>query len=143
MQNNAARGKNAAMNYFTRGNIFYNMTHHGNSWMMMRYGWSTNEEPDNKNYSQRVDEANYYGGAKAIYYYKKAADASKNKKFSALCLRMVLKCDEFRDYMTPWYDYEKERPVFVSKYKTELIKNYPNYYDELLNDCGSFYRYMH
>ena len=143
LQNNAASGKNAAMNYFTLGNIFYNMTHHGNSWMMMRYGWSTNEEPDNKNYSQRVDEANYYGGAKAIYYYKKAADASKNKKFSALCLRMVLKCDEFRDYMTPWYDYEKERPVFVSKYKTELIKNYPNYYDELLNDCGSFYRYMH
>ena len=118
------------------------MTHHGNSWMMMRYGWSVNEDSEGKNYSRRSDEGNYYDAEKAIYYYKKAAEISKDKNFAALCIRMQMKCDEFKETLKGKYeDYDKVKPEFVSKYKKDLIKNYPENYDELLNDCGSFYRY--
>ncbi|MBK8603539.1 MAG: hypothetical protein IPN87_10780 [Saprospiraceae bacterium] len=85
LQNNAASGQNAAMNYFTLGNIFYNMTHHGNSWMMMRYGWSVNEESEGENYNKRSDDGNYYGAEKAIYYYKSSRNI-KGQKNSFHCV---------------------------------------------------------
>ncbi|MBL0120108.1 MAG: hypothetical protein IPP89_14300 [Saprospiraceae bacterium] len=66
------------MYYFTLGNIFYNMTHHGNSWMMMRYGWSTNEEPDNKIIVREWMRL-IIMVSKSNILLQKAADASKNK----------------------------------------------------------------
>lgn len=142
LKTSAEKGQDVARNYFLLGNAAFNMSHHGNSWMMVRYGWSTHEIANDEVFIPRSDEKNYYGLEKAIGYYKKAAQASKDKNFAALCLRMAIKCDEYKEMTKGPRTYGQEQEVYKSAMRSDLKRDYPGVYDELLNDCGSFYKYM-
>jgi hypothetical protein len=119
--------------YFLVANCYFNMTQYGNSWMMKRYYWSTNGVetlmPDNKEYFH----CNY-----AKQYYLKAKEVSKNKKFSALCLRMAARCEFYKiTYNNGNWDGEGK-----NSYYAQLKKQYPNYYDDLVSNCESFDAYF-
>ena len=128
--------------YFTLGNAAYNMSHHGNSWMMVRYGWSIHEIARDEAFLPRNDEKNYYDLELAKNYYIKAAAISQDKPFAGLCLRMAVKCDEFKEMTSGPRNYEQNQQVFKSPLRDELLKKFPDKYDELINDCGSFYKYI-
>jgi len=128
--------------YFTLGNAAYNMSHHGNSWMMVRYGWSTHEIANDEAFTPRSDEKNYYDLELAMSYYKKASSVAKDKNFAALCLRMAIKCDEFRQMTKGPRNYGQDSQVYVSSFRKELENKDAKLFDEMINDCGSFFEYI-
>jgi len=81
-------------------------------------------------------------------YYLKAKEATTNKKFAALCLRIAGRCEKYRlssayilqgEYLSSksWDAlFEKNR------YYAQLKKEYPGDYDDLISNCNSFNEYF-
>lgn len=130
--------------YFLVANCYFNMTYHGNSWVMKRYWWSS--------YRQDVEYASgddYFCCNYAKQYYLKAKAVSKKKKFAALCLRMAGRCEKYRlEFNLPSHDYyydqsKRWEKVFgANVYYKQLRKQYPKDYEELISNCYSFEEYF-
>ncbi len=128
--------KERAYYYFLAANCYLNMTQYGNSWMMRRYFWTANIHP-----SQLEDDDEYFHCNLARTYYLKAGEASRNKKFAALCLRMAGRCEDYRINNVS-IGYEPQKPLAENKYYTDLKKGYPDFYEELVSNCESIDRYF-
>lgn len=134
-----------AKSYFLAANCYFNMSYYGNSWMMRRYWWSSNEVK-----SGLIDDDEFARCNLAKEYYKKAYDAATNPKQKALCLRMMGRCEKyalFDDHEFDWdFDYDQYggyAEYIFSKNKSYrlLQQNYSAYYDELISNCESFSKY--
>jgi hypothetical protein len=142
---NDVKNPNRAKDYFIAANCYLNMSYYGNSWMMRRYWWSTNEIK-----SGLVDDKEFARCDLAKKYYKKAYEASTNDMQKALCLRMMGRCEKYAlfeeiDYDRD-FDYDKYGGFFEyvftknKSYKT-LEENYPEEYSELISNCETFSEY--
>ena len=143
-RNRAQDPKNKDKDYysFLVATCYLNMNYQGNSYGMRRFGWSTNEEPD-----EMPDEPEYHGNLLARKYYLQAMDQAKTKKFKMLCLRMATRCEKFRlKYEYESMRYEKQSQVNYDSllasntYYKRLYKKYPK--AEELSSCESFARYF-
>jgi hypothetical protein len=136
--------KQRSLYYFLAGNCYLNMTQHGNSWMMRRYSWSSDWGRQQKSIP---DNEEYFSCGYAKQYYLKAGEQTKSSKFRALCLRMAGRCEKYR---LQYYYYKLDvagihidADVFkINKYYRQLKKRYPDYYDELIDNCESFEKYF-
>lgn len=127
---------------FLVANAYFNMTHHGNSWLMKRYYWSTNDLSNGLE-----DDEDYYECKLAKKWYLKAKSVSKSPKFRALCLRMAGRCEKYRLYRQSYEhddNYENiHNDVFNrNNYYKQLKQEYPDDYDELISNCESFDAYF-
>jgi hypothetical protein len=132
--------KNRDLYYFLVANCYFNMSYHGNSWMMRRYHWSINRYK-----TDIIDEEEYYACNEAKKYYLKALALSKKKKFSALCFRMAGICEDNRYvfFNTNSDSYEPILPVPPENhYYKELKKLSRSYYKDLISNCEAFGKYF-
>ncbi|WP_445457759.1 hypothetical protein [Flavobacterium sp. HNIBRBA15423] len=128
---------------FLVANCYYNMTIHGNAWMMRRFGVSANDvEP----YPE--DDAEFKNGFLAKKYYERAFQNAKTDKFKALCLRMIGRCESFEiRHKNPNISYEDYNTYNDSIFNLnatykKLKKEYPKDYDNLVYGCSAFEDYF-
>ena len=138
-------GNANAQTNFLIANCYFNMTTHGNSWMMKRSWWS--------NYSRNtvyVDSDEFNKCITAKSYYMKASNASEVDMFEALCLRMAGRCESYGLYFDEDYDYDFDygpyggfREYMFDKNTTyKALKNkFPEWHMELVSNCHSFNRF--
>ncbi len=129
---------------FLAGNGYLNMTQYGNSWMMRRYYWTSSGEQNGLE-----DDAEYFGAMQARDLYTRAAGYARDRRFAALCLRMAVRCENYR-LLSRW---DQSRPAFSPRsatdewitrnnpYRRALNRRFPEYADELLNYCTAFETY--
>lgn len=129
--------------YFLVANCYYNMTQHGNAWMMRRYLWSSNG-----NHSILEDESEYFECNLAKKYYTLAKVNAKTEKFKALCMRMITRCERNRlEYLYP-YTYDSKIADYgayilsKNKYYSDLKNDYSADYIKLTSDCSYFEDYF-
>lgn len=128
--------------YFLVANAYYNMGRAGNVSMMRRInGWSGSY------LSVIEDEAEFRQSILAKKYYLLAKQYAKTDKFKALCLRMVIRCEEnklgyryFED--ENYYRYDYDSLLATNIYYNELQRMYPNYFDDLISNCDNFKAYF-
>ena len=139
------KGNELAKTNFHIANCYFNMTTHGNSWMMRRSWWSTYS--DNTVYE---DSDEYNKCELALAYYVKAAEASTTPEFDAVCYRMAGRCESYKLYFDHEYDYNVDydsqggyREFMFNKntYYKLLSKEFPQWRDELVTNCNSFNRF--
>lgn len=124
--------KDRDYHYFLVANCYFNMTQYGNSWMMKRYFWTVG-----MNKTKLEDDYDYFNCSLAKMYYLKAKEASKSKKFAALCLRMAGRCETYKiRFQTGQWD------IPLNYYFRKLKREYPAYYDDLMSNCESFENYF-
>ena len=129
--------------YFLVANCYYNMTFHGNSWMMRRYYRSTYIRP-----TAMVDDAEFYQCNSAKTYYKLALNNAQTDKFKALCLRMIGRCEKNKlSYQIEINDdiqYENYHAYLFDKnrYYQDLKRNHSKHFDDLMSDCAAFGEYF-
>ena len=138
-------GNANAQTNFLIANCYFNMTTHGNSWMMKRSWWSK--------YSRNtvyVDSDEFNKCITAKSYYMKASNASEVDMFEALCLRMAGRCESYGLYFDEDYDYDFDydpyggfREYMFDKNTTyKALKNkFPEWHMELVSNCHSFNRF--
>jgi hypothetical protein len=125
------QAKDRDYHYFLVANSYFNMTQYGNSWMMKRYYWTVS-----MNKTKLEDDYDYFNCSLAKMYYLKAKEASKSKKFAALCLRMAGRCETYKiRFNTGEWD------IPLNYYYKKLKREYPAYYDDLMSNCESFESY--
>lgn len=138
--------KNRAYYYFLVANCELNMSHHGNSWMMRRYYWTSNMRP-----TYLEDDDDYFRLKRAKELYTKAYESSSRREVKALCLRMLGRCEKnqlYFDAPDSWdFDYDRYggfQNYVYSKNKAyaRLKQDYPSDAEELLSNCYSFERYF-
>lgn len=129
--------KNKDYYYFIIANCYYNMSFEGNSWMMRRFNKSCYRVLSNLE-----DDDEYYEASLAQHYYDLAMKHSRKKKFKALCLRMMARCE--RDKNAHIAELKGLDPAKLqNQFSIDLKKRYPNYYDDLVNSsCGFFSEYF-
>ena len=138
-------GNANAQTNFLIANCYFNMTTHGNSWMMKRMWWSKHSY--NTVY---VDSDEFNKCITAKSYYMKASNASEVDMFEALCLRMAGRCESYGLYFDEDYDYDFDydpyggfREYMFDKNTTyKALKNkFPEWHMELVSNCHSFNRF--
>jgi hypothetical protein len=131
------KSKNKDYYYFIIANCYYNMSFEGNSWMMRRFNKSVY-----RLLSNLEDDDEYYEANLAQHYYDLAMQHSRKKKFKALCLRMMARCE--RDKNGHIAELKGLDPAKLqNQFSIDLKKRYPNYYDDLVNSsCGFFGEYF-
>lgn len=138
-------GNANAQTNFLIANCYFNMTTHGNSWMMKRSWWS--KHSSNTVY---VDSDEFNKCITAKSYYMKASNASEVDMFEALCLRMAGRCESYGLYFDEDYDYDFDydpyggfREYMFDKNTTyKALKNkFPEWHMELVSNCHSFNRF--
>ena len=128
---------------------YYNMSYWGNSWLLVRYSWSTGETYDFEGQKRPSAMGDYYTVQKAKNAYLKAKELSLDKNFQAKCLYMAAKCDQKVFGNIPymgWDDekgkYNKELRKWIFDFNREYkyysqLKQYQNtpFYKEAFNTC--------
>jgi hypothetical protein len=126
--------------YFLVANAYYNMGREGNVYMMRRMGWWPAQ------YLTGIeDEPEFRQSNLAKQYYLLARQYAKTKKFKALCLRMVARCEKNRimyKYVQSGWGKDYEADLASNKYYLELKATYPEYYDDLVSNCDHFKEYF-
>ncbi|MEN2401019.1 hypothetical protein GKZ90_0014630 [Flavobacterium sp. MC2016-06] len=129
--------------YFLVANAYFNMTHEGNSWMMRRFSRTEDIEE-----SPFEDKKEYYQCNLAKKYYLLSFKNAKTKKFKALCLRMIGKCEKNKlqyQYPNDYYHRIENYDAFLwnkNRYYQDLKSNYADDYENLISDCSSFEEYF-
>jgi hypothetical protein len=134
--------KNRDYYSFLVANAYFNMGREGNAWMMRRFSsWSA------LTLSDYEDEAEFRHSTLARQYYLQAMKYAKNDKFKALCLRMLVRCEEQR------ITYEQLEGKIRNNQDVDAILNrspyvqllktkYSPYYEDLISNCDNFNAYF-
>lgn len=121
--------KNAALYYYKMANAVYQTGYFGNSWFLISYDWSSD---DNYNPAKYVYDADYKKAQTAKNWYLKARALSTNADFKAKCTFMLAKCAQkqiIMNYNYVSFSYFDTKDV---KYNDFLKANYNNpYFKEL------------
>lgn len=128
--------------YFLVANAYYNMGSSGNVYIMRRLNsWS--------GYYLSVieDEAEFRQSLLAKKYYLLAKQHAKTEKFKALCLRMIIGCEEKRlafRYLEDdnFYSRKNHSNLADNPYYKELKNNYSGYFNDLTSNCDNFKNYF-
>ncbi len=134
--------KNRDYYYFLVANAYYNMGNEGNIWMMRRFNeWSE------YSLSEIEDEVEFRQSNLAKKYYSLAMQNASTKKFKALCLRMLTRCErrkiEFQYIENPNSNtMDFDSLLYTNKYYIDLKKQYPGYFNELVSNCNYFESYF-
>ncbi|KXK42704.1 MAG: hypothetical protein UZ11_BCD004001177 [Bacteroidetes bacterium OLB11] len=134
--------KNRDYYYFLVANAYYNMGREGNISMMRRLnGWS------GYYLSNIEDEIEFRQSNLAKHYYLLAKQYAQTKKFEALCLRMVVRCEKHKIEYNIIEDRFSENDnvdsmISLNKYYLDLKKNYSDYFDDLVSNCDNFKAYF-
>jgi hypothetical protein len=129
-------GRDRDLNYFLAANCYFNMTQHGNSWMMRRYYWSID-----CHLTGLEDDDEYFNCKLAMQYYLKAKVVSRNEKFQALCLRMAGRCEQMRIKISNKED-QKQTRLSDNIYYSQLKSEYSECYTDLVGNCEAFEKYF-
>ena len=139
------KGDKRAKTEFLIANCYFNMTTHGNSWMMRRSWWSANTY--NTIY---VDSDEFNKCLKAKDHYLAAYESAKSPMFKALCLRMAGRCESYQLFFDEDYQYDFDYEAvggyrdYVFRKNTNykrLKEEFPQYERELITNCYSFNRF--
>jgi hypothetical protein len=124
--------------YFLAGNCYYNISYYGSAWDMTRR-FRTSSYIKN---TGLPDDADFFGVRTAMKYYTLAYNNAKTPQFKALCLRMMMQCEDHRlhyEHDINWsYNYSDEIKIGANKYDAQLKKEYGNYYEDLKSNCTAF-----
>lgn len=132
--------------YLLLGNVYYNMTAHGNYWIAQNF-WRDNEEfpfeKKVKNPSPFVKQ--YYGCTRALYWYEKAIATTKNKDLLGTALLMANNCRN--NYLVTTStatqkNYDKNRLLYRKQLKQRLNIN-ADEYNSLIGSCDNWERYFY
>ena len=118
----------AAVCYYQLANAWYNMSWYGKNWMVVRQWWSSGDDFDYK--KNRFDPffKDYFGCNQAKQYYKKAMNATSDKKLKTLCFFMVQQCERNRNEA---YDMDNAACYAAARKKGINV----GYYQSLINEC--------
>ena len=116
--------------YFQAANCYFNMTYHGNSWMMTRYYSSSGEY-----YGSHEDNGNYYNCSRAKKYYLMAMESATTDNLKALCLRMAGRCEDY-GARSRFSDTGGRNNIYYD----QLKKDYKSQSKHMLVRCTSFER---
>ena len=133
----------AAQNYFLIGNGLYNMTYFGNArdvysspiFDVTFYIWYADASSIERDH-------HFLDCQRAMDYYQKAIDASKDNEFRAKCSFMAAKCEQNLYYISKDFP-AKGIDIRPGKYYKALKENYTKtaYYQEIIAECGYFRKY--
>lgn len=141
LQKKADNNTKNADDYFMLANGYYNMSYFGNNRVFFTSKLSSMESysPDYKDWSK--DEPVYENCGKALEYYQKAMDASKDPEFKAKCCFMCAKCEQNYFFTHKPDNYKGD--FKAGKYFVQLKANYAStqYYNEVIKECGYFRTY--
>ncbi|MBK9994582.1 MAG: hypothetical protein IPP01_11475 [Saprospiraceae bacterium] len=134
------REKDRDYYYFLAANAYYNMGPEGNISMMRRFNsWSDFYLSDFE------DEAEFRQSNLAKKYYLLAKKYAKTDKFKALCLRMLIRCEQNKmsyKYIEKDVDYDYDLLKIQNPFYYELKLKYPKYLDDLVSNCDNFKVYF-
>jgi hypothetical protein len=136
-----------AQTYFQLANGYYNMSYFGNSrdiYDAKGYyiGSSFFEFWEYSNTSGTDSLPVYVNCSKALEYYKKAIDASKDPEFKAQCCFMAAKCEQNYFFCHKPKGYIGD--FKAGDYFAMMKSTYSNtkYYQEVIKECGYFKTYV-
>ena len=133
--------KDRGYNYFLAANCYYNMTFYGNAWNMSRRFMSATQVRTNLQ-----DDPDYFGARTAMKYYSLAYLHANTQEFKALCLRMMMQCEDHRlsyEHNLQWHlNYRYKISLGENRYDARLKKEYGNYYEDLKSNCTAFTDYF-
>ncbi len=136
----------------------YNMSYHGNSWVLLRRAWFSTE-PENTN----ID---YYSYEKALFYFDKAVNTAPNSEQAARACYLAAACQKIKydivnariydgtDLLSEEEQTKKEAEIKATlatlrkeKYSTyfNLLKTkYANtaFEDQVINECSNYSDYL-
>ena len=130
------------------GNVYYNMSYWGNSWMALDYyrchGCELTDTDTEDSYYWYYHD--FFDLDKAKYYYTLAAEGSKGKEFAALNYFMLAKCEQNEYYRSDDYVYENTNGL-KDNYRTNfsIIKNQysdTEFYQKAIGECKFFDYYV-
>jgi hypothetical protein len=127
--------------YFLAANCYYNTTYYGKAWNMSRRFRSATQ-----GYTGLPDDEDFFGCKKALKYYTLAYNHAKNEKFKALCMRMMVECEQNRlafEHDINWLlNYKYDLQPEPNKLDKQFKKQYGRHYKELSSNCTAFNDYF-
>ncbi|MBC5833628.1 hypothetical protein G6N05_01900 [Flavobacterium sp. F372] len=124
--------------FFIIANCYYNMTQYGNCSIMRRY-----YTVSYGNETVIEDEKEFFENNLAKQYYKLAFKHAKTRKFKALCLKMIARCEKNKILsQREEYVYGNKYDSNLNKYYLDLKNNYTSQYEELVSNCDNFPEYF-
>lgn len=151
----------AAEDYYLLGCGAYNLSYYGNSWILTKRFRSSSESPMKDG---PVDSVNYFTTNKALFYFNKAMELSKDSELAAKSCFMAAKCEQKEFlvnyaknsdyYEAPFfnssqYGFKTQNIDSIRKVENETFHNYFNLFQqrysqtqfnkEVINECA-YYR---
>ncbi|MES2513275.1 MAG: hypothetical protein V4580_03995 [Bacteroidota bacterium] len=140
--------------YFVLANGYFNMSYHGNYWIM-NMPYKLSDEMDNGfyNFSSTTKKFldNYYGCQQAEQYFLKAFESTKDTALAAICISKASLCNNNLQTLN-WrlnnsfdrkkYEWTKELKIIPDKYKHLFLNKYKHkdFYEDFVSNC---YHYKH
>lgn len=81
-----------ALRYLMIGNAYFNMTYHGNAWIMAQPYWTSSTSWEMSQAPEKFRNDPYFSASRARYYYDLAYETSPDKGLAALSLLMSTHC---------------------------------------------------
>lgn len=138
--------KNKDYYNFLIANCYYNMTYYGSLQQMRRYNGSLEMQD-----YPIIDNNEFYECNLAKKYYGLAFKNAKTRKFKALCLRMMGKCElnklrhQYPEYNDEFNKTIENYDTFLwnkNRYYQDLKSNYADDYAMLSSGCDNFATYF-
>lgn len=83
-----------SLRYLMTGNAYFNMTYHGNAWIMSQPYWTSGTTWEIRKNPEKFRQDPYFSASRARYYYDLAYETSNEKALSALALLMSTACTQ-------------------------------------------------
>lgn len=133
LEEKASQKNEKSSDYYNRlGDAYFNTTYWGNSWMMTRYSWSSNDR-----YYSRIDclpewMQDYMTAGKARRYYEKALEKAANEEQKAYAT-VMLRYIHYLNFSFRSQDYDKR---LAEKYRDNLANyEYTKAYQIYRSNC--------
>ncbi|MCP1994820.1 hypothetical protein [Flavobacterium sp. HSC-61S13] len=145
MQANIAAGRDVYNNALLLGNAFYNLSYFGNA----RVFYDNPIVDEYGNYISKLNQQRLHSNKNANSYYQMALKAATNDEQRARCTYMMTKCERNAFYTDKYYTdnnyygYPSVNFIAFNGYKQlEAKYSNTNFYNEVINECGYFRKYL-